>query len=890
MMSSNFRIRPRSWLYLLTMLLYGLQLQAQCDSIIVDLSGYPPDYTINLGEIRRNNQCCGAGNNFNCLRFVVYTNPDAAAIRLYTSATSWGSEYWSYNCGSQFRNDTSACLVGAGPHRIVFCKPGSDGDAFFIEQIARPTVPEADSVRLGCSRELDVYGMAPGTITWTSITGTLGQYNGYLSNPNVAHPLFTPDSLAPAFIDYRVCGSPFAEASQCGAISICDTQRVYVFPRLTAVFDPSAPSFCNTGPGSGVSVSVTPSGGLNPYTYQWYSPTGAAIDTDSIVFANIQGTYNVDISDRLTRDICVPVRFGVPVQVFSNPTVTATADITVCATAPSGTVSASFSNTTGIQWFGGAGTYTPSNTAYPISYTPTALEIANGFVDIYVQSTSSGVGCNIAYDTVRINFIDTVTVDITASPISCYNDLSTITATADGGVAPYAYQWNIGLNTSSITQGPGNYVVSVTDASGYSCQAMSDVTVTAPSAMGVVMASTDVSGVGLCDGDATALVLGGTAPYTYLWNDGQVTETAIALCYGIHQVTVTDDKGCTITGSVVVNNPLCNSLVVNVLPDVLLCNGNTNGTLHAIVSGGTPDYTYIWSTNPAQTTETIIGLSGGAYNVTVTDAAGCVQIAVGVVLEPEALDNFFSSVNVSTIDGNEGEATVHVSGGTLPYNYVWSNGATSVTATGLSVGPAPLRGMMYFVTITDGNGCSLVDSIYITQPPCNSLVLGVLTTDLECFADNDGEATVYGIGGVAPYTYNWNPGGFTTATVTGLTSGSYAVTVSDKNVCIQFINFNIQSPNQLNVVLTPTNVSCFDLLDGTIETTVTGGTFPYYFKWSNYSNAEDLAYLHSGVYSVTVVDANGCSFTASTTVSQPDDIVLNSFLTHVSCFGAVTVL
>jgi hypothetical protein len=881
MTPSNLKLRPRSWLFFFMMLMYGAQMQAQCDTIYVDLTNYPPDYNFNANSISRAGQCCGAASNVNCVNFVVTLNPNTAAIRLFqTTSPAGGSERWRLNCGPEYTYRDTVCISGVGPHQITFCKPGSNADDYVIQTIAQPTVPEADSVRMGCSEQLNVYGMDPGTITWNSITGGSGIYNSYLTGTGISNPIFTPnDTLTLPFIDYEVCGSPFNAVANCGYIAICDTMRVYVFPRITANFNPAPATFCDTGAGSGVTVTATVSGGLSPYSYNWLNPSGTSVSIADNVFANLNGNYTLQVSDLLTDASCPAARFTVPVEVFDNPTINAGNDTTLCRTNPTALLSATV-NGGGVHWFGGAGVFSPSDTVLRTSYTATAAEIAAGFVDLYVETTNIGAGCNVAYDTIRINFYDELLVSVTATPIFCADDLSTITAAASGGGGGlYAYQWNIGAQTASISQGAGNYTVSVTDAAG--CRASGSVAVTAPLPLNITMASVNVSAIGICDGTATAAVGGGTGPYSFVWTDGQATPTATGLCYGVHRVTVTDINGCTITGSVVVNNSLCSSLEVSVAPTDLLCFGDNNGTLSVVVTGGTPDYAYQWSTNPLQSTITATGLSAGAYNVTVTDLNGCVQVAVGIVNQPTKLTNFFTSLNVSEQGGNDGEAQTNVSGGTAPYSYEWSNGANTSGVTGLIAG-------LYYVTITDLNNCFVVDSLLITQPPCNDLILGVISNDVECFADTDGSATVYGIGGVAPYAFLWNPGAFTTETVTGLSAGAYTVTVTDRNRCVQFINFNINEPLQLNVVLTPNSVSCFGVSDGTIEATVTGGTFPYNYVWSNGAQSEDLAGIKGGTYQLTVTDAKGCQFVASTIISEPIELSASSIPTDVVCYGDAT--
>jgi hypothetical protein len=152
--------------------------------------------------------------------------------------------------------------------------------------------------------------MVPETLSWNSITGALGMYNNYLSDTGIWNPIFTPDSLAPAYIDFRVCGFP--TASGCGHnIQYCDTMRIYVFPKLTAGTLPYSGTFFNTGPVGGVSITASASGGLGPYFYEWRDPSGDSVAIGETVFANTQGNYTLYVSDYFTRNTCGTANFTV---------------------------------------------------------------------------------------------------------------------------------------------------------------------------------------------------------------------------------------------------------------------------------------------------------------------------------------------------------------------------------------------------------------------------------------------------------------------------------------------------------------------------------------------------------------------------------------------------
>ena len=238
--------------------------------------------------------------------------------------------------------------------------------------------------------------------------------------------------------------------------------------------------------------------------------------------------------------------------------------------------------------------------------------------------------------------------------------------------------------------------------------------------------------------------------------------------------------------------------------------------------------------------------------------------------------------------GSNGAATILVSGGTTPYTYSWSpSGGTAATATGLSVGT-------YTCTITDANGCTKNQVVTITQP--TAIVNGTFaTTNVSCFGGSNGAINLTPTGGTAPYTFNWG-GGITTEDRTGLTAGSYSVTITDANSCTASVSSTITQPAvALSGSTVITNVSCNADSTGAINLTPTGGTTPYTFNWGGGITTEDRTGLAAGSYSITITDANSCTASVSSTVTEPTTISSSvSSQTNVSCNagsnGAATIL
>jgi len=321
-------------------------------------------------------------------------------------------------------------------------------------------------------------------------------------------------------------------------------------------------------------------------------------------------------------------------------------------------------------------------------------------------------------------------------------------------------------------------------------------------------------------------------------------------------VTITDANGCSTTETVIVpNNCTPCTVVATATSTNVLCNGQCNGTAGAIATGGTSPYTYLWSNGASG--NAITGLCAGTYGLTVSDANGCTTTANVNITEPTALSSSTTSTNPTCANGNDGTATVTIAGGTSPYGYLWSDGSVGATATGLMAGT-------YSVTATDGNGCTTTASVSLTNPA--AIQVATTAVGVTCNGGSDGSAEVAATSGAAPYTFLWSDGQ-TGATASGLTSGNYSVTVTDANGCTASSNISVGGPASIFLNTNTVNPSSGTALDGAVNLTVSGGTAPYTYAWSNGATTQSLSGLGTGTYEVTVTDANGCTNTASATLT-----------------------
>ncbi len=286
----------------------------------------------------------------------------------------------------------------------------------------------------------------------------------------------------------------------------------------------------------------------------------------------------------------------------------------------------------------GSATATVTNYAGTVTYSWSNGQSGSTLMNVgpgtYTVTVTAPAGC-VGQNTVNISSSGGPTVTALGTNPNCAADLGTATATASGGTGALTYSWSngqTGQNASNLA--PGSYTVFVTDAS--QCVSTASVTITAPAALSVTATGTNANCAGQT-GSATASGSGGTVPYSYSWSNGMSGATIMNLAGNTYTVVITDSKGCISTAQVTVVVPTAIAVNTTSTPS-----SGTNGTATATPSGGTPGYTYTWSTVPQQFTATATGLAPGTYSVTVKDSKGCTQTASvtvqnGVSIDPTVL-------------------------------------------------------------------------------------------------------------------------------------------------------------------------------------------------------------------------------------------------------------
>jgi len=532
----------------------------------------------------------------------------------------------------------------------------------------------------------------------------------------------------------------------------------------------------------------------------------------------------------------------------------------------------------------------------------------NGYISV---SDTDGANDNLITKTINLastcsnNFVDGVKPKITVekkTDLLCHGaSTGTIKVSATGGVPPYNYSINGNTpQSSSLFEGlsAGNYTIKLIDSLGNT--ATTSVTLSEPEALKVTIAKEIATSSNDCkNGKATATVSGGTSPYTYLWSasaGNQTTNIATNLPSGTHSVTIKDANNCVIVQDVVIgcSNTCDAKIKVNNVTNVL-CAGETSGSATvsaSSVANPSAKFTFTWNTTPVKvdsgvTTSSVSGLKAGIYTVSVTiDGAVCdpVEHCITIVEPKNVLNATATATDESGPSTADGTATVTATGGTPPYTYLWSpGGQTTQKITGLSAGN-------YTVTVTDANHCSVVVSTKVNPGTCDNLSANVTTTAATCNGESNGSAKANVSGGSGSFTYLWSPGGGTTQSISGLSAGTYTVSITDTvTKCTVQASCKVNEPNAVSSGITVSNALCFGENTGSLDLTITGGTSPYSFLWSNGATTEDLNNLNAGTYTVSITDAKGCQTSNTATVRQPESKLDISVLsqTDINCNNSI---
>jgi gliding motility-associated-like protein len=585
-------------------------------------------------------------------------------------------------------------------------------------------------------------------------------------------------------------------------------------------------------------LEVVATGGTAPFAYLWDNS-----DTTATADSLAAGTYQVTITD------------------FNNCSVTGTGDVT-----DPPLLTSVFDSTLNVSCHGFADGYVSSlasggnpNYAYNWSNGSDSSSAGALIAGMYYLTLTDAHNC-LFVDSVEISQPDTIAVSFVNTTSLCFGDSSGVSqAIVTGGTAPYTLLWSNGVTTGTNAGIPaGSYTLTVTDH--HSCIFEAVTQVIQPDSIQIIFVADSAACNGDTNGAASAVILGGINPFSYLWSTGSVNDTITQLTAGNYGLTVTDANGCVQNDQVTISQPPPIRLFVNYYH--LTCFESNDGSAEASAMGGVPPYQFLWSNGHVGTSVT--GLAAGTYGVTVFDSHGCTESLDFIINQPNLLVSNGQSIDVVCYGDASGAAWVTTSGGTQPYSYAWDNGFNQQVDSSITAGT-------YIITTTDSHGCTDIDTITVVQP--DDLIIAMQYQNVLCYNHANGWAIPAVTGGILPYEYLWNTGD-TTAAISDLTPGNYQLVVTDSNLCVTSYSITVTQPDSLYFDYSVQHNTCNQFNNGAVIGSIVGGTIPYQFSFEN-SSQQPMPFtgLPADTYYYELTDSNGCFFGDTIIITQPDTLL-----------------
>lgn len=488
--------------------------------------------------------------------------------------------------------------------------------------------------------------------------------------------------------------------------------------------------------------------------------------------------------------------------------------------------------------------------SFIVSFTICSTDsVCNASLSCWAPEVAYKAGTCVFYDSLNVQ-CNKLDATLTKTGLSCFesND-GTIDITIIDGVAPFAFRWSNGMTTQHLSALPsGNYFVTITD--GNQQELILETTLVQPSQITTTASVVHATCNGQQSGAVDITVSGGLGGYTYLWSNGATTQDINNVSAGNYSVTVTDSSNCSIEALITINNQSSISITEDVTN--ASCSG-VDGGIDITITGGTAPYDFSWSNG--STNEDLMDVESGTYTININDANGCESIKSFSINVINTL--YLTGVVTKTgcNDDSSGTIDLIVSGGASPYSYLWSTGEITEDIEGLSKG-------IYSVEVLDSKGCSQSLSFYVANEKIN---VSTVMEQPSCYGGNNGSIVVTPMSGQEPYTYEWSNGS-TENKIFNLSSGVYSLTITDALGCSTNYSYYIVEPQEINGTLSTSSWSCGEEGSYQIDLSVSGGTSPYSYNWSNGETSEDLDSLNNGNYSVVVTDTNECIWEQSITI------------------------
>jgi len=657
---------------------------------------------------------------------------------------------------------------------------------------------------------------------------------------------------------YSVQVKDTSSCIQTTLITLTQPSEIEITATQTAVY-------CN-GDATGA-ISAVATGGNGNFQYSKDNSTYASTNTFNNLSAGVQTIYAKDAKGCINQkdfNVTEPTAL-VLTDVQNQPSCFNGSDGQIALTATGGTSPYTYKID--------AGTYTSSNTF---------TNLNTGTHTVYAKDAN---GCIESYTTTLASPTK-VTATGSTGNVSCFggsDGLLQINAT--GGNAPYTYSYNnnaYGNNSSYNNLSAGTYNLSVLDSKG--CEGNTSVLIAEPSEVSASTTTKSVVCYGEANGKITVNSTGGTSPYTYQINSNTFQSSNVFnVPAGSYTITVSDANACTKSYiGVEVTQP--NALTAATAITHISCNNKTDGSITINATEGVSPYQYALNTSPYTNNPTFNNLGAGTYTLNVRDASGCTFQTTATITEPSTLtltlsNSDFNGFGVSCNGGTNGTISSSVTGGTAPYAYTWSNGPSTTDNTNVSAGS-------YTLNLADANGCITSATSTLSQPQKINIGL-VSANNVSCNAGNDGAIDIEVNGGASPYTYSWS-NSFNSQDLNNLKADNYILTVTDANTCTENNTYNISEPTPLVLDLQATNASCSGNADGAITSTISGGTGPYLYNWSNAETTANIADLDLGTYTLTISDSKNCTISKTATINSPNPINIVASTQNINCYQTPT--
>ncbi|MBL7910481.1 MAG: gliding motility-associated C-terminal domain-containing protein [Bacteroidia bacterium] len=714
------------------------------------------------------------------------------------------------------------------------------------------TTPSNVLCNAACNGSINVTasgGTGVSTFTWLPVGTFTGSTNQNIFN------------LCPG--SYTVNAT---DANSCPATTVVTITQPTALTKTLTIVNASCSNSCNA------TASLTAGGGVPTYSFSWSSGPATTPSIGGLCAGNYTGTI-VDANGCTTAQ-----GFTITAPSVFNLTLTPTNPL--CNAACTGSITtlmAGAQGTVNFNWVAAGTGQNPTNLC-PGNYTLTATD-ASGCV-------ASGVANLVSPPALLAN--------ITSTNPSCNGNCNGIAVSiAANGTPPLNYTWTpAGPNSATLSSlCAGNYTVLVKDNNN--CTDVQTFTLTNPPVLNV---NTSI-GPATCgatatpNGSITVIPSGGTPTYSYTWSAPIVSTSSVVsgLSAGVYTVVVTDANNCTNTVTIPVSNANGPS-AAPITSSSITCFGSCTGaaSINPVgIVGGTPGYTVSWIVPPSTSSvNPQTNLCAGTYSAQIKDANNCLLFNSVTITQPASI-SILPNLTFPTCNGIcNGSITLSTFGGTGPFQYTWSPGA-SATATLINACAAT-----YTVNILDNNLCPSTQTL--TLPGVQNMTATPATTNNICFGSCAGAASVIAISGSPnlPITYVWSnsqTGPFTSNLCTGI----YTLTATDALGCFNSFTTSITSPLQITSSSAISSPSC-NLCNGSGTVTALGGTAPYTYSWTSSATSSVAANLCAGLYQVLITDNNACTQIQNINISNSNGITgqttnIQNEICAGQCNGAATV-